>query len=87
MDEGKVLSPFDVASLALNEDLWRSDLTTQALKNYFQKAGKKLPAEREFIVFAKEDGVFSGELWCQSLSKVQPFEPRFMVKEGDDFEK
>lgn len=81
-----MLSDIEYVTQILEEDHWRSDLTSRAVKSYFARAGKALPAKREFIVFAKSNGVFSGTAFVRALAEVAQFEPHFVVKEGEEFE-
>lgn len=68
--------------LVLNEDLGRGDLFSHCFSQY-----KNEHIDSEAIVKTKEDGVFSGKNYIESLIKLTSLKVEFFKNDGEKFHK
>ncbi len=77
----------DLARRALLEDATHRDVTIEKTDLFMKLRGVDVGFNKSFVVVAKCDGVFSGRVWLEALSKVSGVEIEARKTEGQEFYK
>ncbi len=85
MHSEKLSKNAEILREALQEDHWEQDVTCRELENFFKEKQKQLPENCEFVIVAKQAGVFSGSSWMAGFAELLNLEYRLLRQEGEDF--